>query len=138
MMGRKLAHIGLTVAACVMMAAGIARAQDPSDVRVGITYTPGYLPGLVMTPVESGGTLAVAAVQVDSILRRDLDYADRFQIVPVPDDLPTEGPVNYGLWNQLGAQPARRRVLRAQRGQGLLVAATRGFGLQDGGPPDLR
>jgi TolB protein len=103
MMGRKLATTGLTVAACVMMAASVARAQDPSDVRVGITYTPGYLPGLVMTPVESDGTLAAAAVQVDSILRRDLDYADRFQIVPVPDDLPTEGPLNYGLWNQLGA-----------------------------------
>jgi TolB protein len=89
--------------ACLVVSAGEARGQDPGDVRVGITYTPGYLPGLVMTPVEAQGALSANAAQVDSILRRDLDYADRFQIVPVPDDLPTDGPVNYGLWNQLGA-----------------------------------
>lgn len=78
-------------------------AQEPGDIRLGITYTPGYLPGLVMTQVEGGGALQASAARVDSILRRDLDYADRFQIIPVPEDLPTEGPVNYGLWNQLGA-----------------------------------
>ncbi len=103
MTGRKLATIGLVALTCVVVFAGIARAQDPGDVRVGITYTPGYLPGLVMTPVESGGSLGDFAAQVDSILRRDLDYADRFEIIPVPDDLPGDGPVNYGLWNQLGA-----------------------------------
>ena len=103
MTGRKLATAGLLVLTWTAVFAGVGRAQDPGDVRVGITYTPGYLPGLVMTPVESDGTLAGYAVQVDSILRRDLDYADRFEIIPVPEDLSTDGPVNYGLWNQLGA-----------------------------------
>ncbi|NNK48906.1 MAG: hypothetical protein HKP01_08550, partial [Gemmatimonadetes bacterium] len=103
MMGRKLASAGLAALTYAMVVAGSARAQDPGDVRVGITYTPGYLPGLVMTPVESAGGLGDYATQVDSILRRDLDYADRFQVIPVPDDLPMDGPVNYGLWNQLGA-----------------------------------
>lgn len=78
-------------------------AQDPGDVRVGITYTPGYLPGLVMTPVTAMAGLEATAAQTDTIIRRDLDYADRFQIIPVPDDLPARGPINYGLWNQLGA-----------------------------------
>jgi len=103
MMGRKPATWGLMVVALTVSLAGVARAQDPGDVRVGITYTPGYLPGLVMTPVESQGAMGELAARVDSVLRRDLDYADRFQIIPVPDDLPIEGPVNYGLWNQLGA-----------------------------------
>jgi TolB protein len=103
MTGRKQAILGLVTLACLVISAGEARAQDRGDVRVGITYTPGYLPGLVMTPVEAQGALSANAAQVDSILRRDLDYADRFQIVSVPDDLPTDGPVNYGLWNQLGA-----------------------------------
>lgn len=103
MTGQKQAMFALVTLACLVISAGDARAQDPGDVRVGITYTPGYLPGLVMTPVEAQGALSASAAQVDSILRRDLDYADRFQIVPVPDDLPTDGPVNYGLWNQLGA-----------------------------------
>jgi TolB protein len=103
MTGQKLASAVLLTLTFMVVQAGTARAQDPGDVRVGITYTPGYLPGLVMTPVESQGTLGTIATQVDSILRRDLDYADRFQIIPVPDDLSTAGPVNYGLWNQLGA-----------------------------------
>jgi len=103
MTGRKQARFGLVTLACLAISAGEARAQDPGDVRVGITYTPGYLPGLVMTPMEAQGALSANAAQVDSILRRDLDYADRFQIIPVPDDLPIDGPVNYGLWNQLGA-----------------------------------
>jgi len=103
MTGRKQAIFGLVALVCLVISAGEVRAQDPGDVRVGITYTPGYLPGLVMTPVEAQGAFSANAAQVDSILRRDLDYADRFQIVPVPDDLSTDGPVNYGLWNQLGA-----------------------------------
>ncbi len=103
MTGRKLFALGLAAAACLGPQVDAAHAQDPGDVRVGITYTPGYLPGLVMTPVESEGALASAAAQVDTIMRRDLDYADRFEIIAVPEDLPTEGPINYGLWNQLGA-----------------------------------
>jgi TolB protein len=103
MRGRKRFAAVVLVACSLSVVPGLARAQDPGDVRVGITYTPGYLPGLVMTPVESAGTMGEMAARVDSILRRDLDYADRFQILEVPDDLPTDGPVNYGLWNQLGA-----------------------------------
>jgi TolB protein len=87
----------------LLLQAGVVRAQDPGDVRVGITYSPGYLPGLVMTEVESQSGLGDMAARVDTILRRDLDYADRFQIIQIPEDLPTAGPVNYGLWNQLGA-----------------------------------
>ncbi len=101
-MGRKLSTAGGAVAS-MLIAVGPAWGQDPGDVRVGITYTPGYLPGLVMTAVESEGALSRFAVRVDSVIRRDLDYADRFQIIPVPEELPTEGRVNYGLWNQLGA-----------------------------------
>ena len=103
MTGQKLASAALLTLTLMTVQAGPIQAQDPGDVRVGITYTPGYLPGLVMTPVESQGGLGSVATQVDSILRRDLDYADRFQIIPVPEDLATGGPVNYGLWNQLGA-----------------------------------
>jgi len=77
--------------------------QEPGDVRIGITYTPGYLPGLVLTPVETAGDLGDAAARAEEILRRDLDFSDRFEMIPVPDDLGTGTAVNYGLWNQLGA-----------------------------------
>ncbi|MDT8436059.1 MAG: hypothetical protein RRA92_04820 [Gemmatimonadota bacterium] len=83
--------------------AGPLRAQEPGDVRIGITYTPGYLPGFVLAPVEETGGLAEIARASEEILRRDLDYSDRFELIAVPEDLGAGGPVNYGLWNQLGA-----------------------------------
>lgn len=102
-MGRKLRLTIAVLAAWAIIQASDAGGQEPGDVRVGITYTPGYLPGLVMTPVTAGTGLSGVAAGIDSIIRRDLDYSDRFQIIAVPEDLPLDGPVNYGLWNQLGA-----------------------------------
>lgn len=79
-------------------------AQDPGDVRIGITYKPGYMPGLVLTRVKSSDDrLAAVAAEVEEIMGRDLEYADRFEIIPVPDSLRVGSSVNYGLWNQLGA-----------------------------------
>lgn len=80
-----------------------APAQEPGDVRIGITYTPGYLPGLVVTPVESTEGLQDVAGRAEAILRQDLDFSDRFEIIAVPGDFRPTGDVNYGLWNQLGA-----------------------------------
>ncbi len=98
---RALASLGC--AALVVLAPGVAGAQEPGDVRIGITYTPGYLPGLVQTPVEADAGLAQVAAAADAILRQDLDFSDRFEMIPVPDDLGSGTAVNYGLWNQLGA-----------------------------------
>ncbi|MEJ2482432.1 MAG: hypothetical protein P8049_04780 [Gemmatimonadota bacterium] len=78
-------------------------AQEPGDVRIGITYTPGYLPGLVLTPVESADGLEEIARSADAILRQDLDFSDRFEMIEVPGDFRVGEAVNYGLWNQLGA-----------------------------------
>jgi TolB protein len=89
--------------AVLLIAAAALPAQDRGDVRLGITYTPGYQPGLVVTAVEAEATVADVAAAAEAILRVDLAYADRFEIIPVPDSLATAGAVNYALWNQLGA-----------------------------------
>lgn len=91
----------------LLVSPGIAAAQDttragPGDVRVGIQYTPGYLPRLVLPPVMAEEeALGAVAARVDSILRRDLDYSDRFDMMEVPDSVVVDGSVNYGLWDQL-------------------------------------
>ncbi len=94
--------LSVAVSALAIAAAGLP-AQDRGDVRLGITYTPGYQPGLVMTAVESDSTVSEVGSVAESILRTDLAYADRFEIIPVPDSLTSAGTVNYALWNQLGA-----------------------------------
>ena len=82
----------------------IAFGQDhPEVVRLGITYTPGYQPGLVITAVGHQTGMGEVARGAESILRADLLYADRFEIIPIPDSVGTSEGVNYALWNELGA-----------------------------------
>ncbi len=102
MRARPLVAVAATLAATLAAPPAVA-GQEPGDVRIGITYTPGYLPGLVLTPVDASGDLSDVAARAEEILRRDLDFSDRFEMIPVPDELGTGTAVNYGLWNQLGA-----------------------------------
>jgi TolB protein len=95
--------------ACCLTATS-ASAQDTTkgidNVRVILEYQPGIRPGLVVLP--GGSTLDSAR----AIVRRDLDYSDRFQIVEVGD--PGAGPtgrggaegggISYGIYKALGAQ----------------------------------
>jgi len=81
------------------------QAQDPApgSVRLGLEYQPGYVPALVVAPVQSVGGLDAVALEAGDILRTDLDLSDRFEVVPVPDSMRSAGPPNYELWNRLGA-----------------------------------
>jgi len=101
---RRVSAATVAIAAAALLGIpGVTAAQEPGDVRVGITYTPGYVPGLVMPPVAGDSSLNSLAVSVDSIVRRDLEYSDRFEMITAPDSLSASGTVNYALWNQLGA-----------------------------------
>lgn len=80
-----------------------ARDSIPTDVRVGILYQPSFRPGTVMPLIPAPAELRELADSVRRIILRDLDYSDRLQVMPVGEDLPVEGPINYGLWDELGA-----------------------------------
>lgn len=89
------------------------RAQDTSGVRVVLQYTPGSRPGLVIVP-------GAGLDSVRAILRRDLDYSDRFEVVVVPaaDDraragVSAGGTFNYALWKSFGASFALELIDRA-------------------------
>lgn len=75
----------LVLAALVLSASPPDRlsAQDTSfvdrGVRIGIVYRPGVRPGLVMLPRR-----AAAPDSVRTILLRDLDYSDRFELITLP------------------------------------------------------
>ncbi len=81
-------------------------AQDTTrveqGVRVGIGYDTGTRPGLVVLP-------GVGIDSVRAIVRRDLDFSDRFELIQVSDPGPTggtAGPINYGLYKTLHADYA--------------------------------
>ncbi|MBI3982388.1 MAG: PD40 domain-containing protein [Gemmatimonadetes bacterium] len=92
-------------------------------VRVGITYTPGLRPGMLV--MGSPGSVVLDSVR--AILQRDLDYSDRFEMIFLPGaeslmvamtapaprppsggaaSSGVDGFVNYGLFEALGADYA--------------------------------
>ncbi len=50
-------------------------------VRLGITYTPGMRPGMLVL----GGPRTAVLDSVRTILRRDLDFSDQFEIITLPE-----------------------------------------------------
>ncbi len=86
------------------LSAGVAVAQDSTKApREGVTvtlkYDRGVQPGLVMLP-------GPGLDSVRTIVRRDLDFSDRFQMIDLGPSPSTDGaaaPVNYGIYKTLGA-----------------------------------
>ena len=116
-----LAAALLAVLLAALVPSGAAPAQEPGEVRVGLTYRPGYLPALVLpTARAESGALEEAAARVDSILRRDLRFSDRFDMLEVPDSLDRSSNVRYELWNGLGAQWLVTAHLSGSAGEPLL------------------
>lgn len=97
------APLTLALAALLCAAASVAaRAQDtipPGGVRVGITYTPGTRPALVVARVLGPGFDSVR-----TILERDLDLSDQFEILgpPSPGARPGDPP-DFRLFRAIGA-----------------------------------
>ena len=85
----------------LLLAAAPLAAQDPIDrgVRVGITYTAGTRPRLVVLP-------GPGLDSVRAIIQRDLDYSDRFEVLTLApgDEAGGTATVNYTLFRTLGAE----------------------------------
>ena len=90
------------------LSVGRMAAQDTTrtidQVRIGVDYQPGVRPGLVVLP---GAGLDSAR----AIVRRDLDYSDRFEMVMLDDASATAsrggsegGGISYGIYKALGAE----------------------------------
>lgn len=75
--------------------------QLPTGVRLGMIYQTLQRPSLALRPFTADEELESMASQVGSILARDLDYSDRFEIFETPPQLES-GPVDYEEWDGLG------------------------------------
>ena len=89
----------LCVLLVLLLAAGPLSAQDTTQfregVRVGVDYVPGTRPGLVVLP-------GPGLDSVRAMVRRDLDYSDRFEMIQVDDAPP--GDAGAGPEQRVGAQ----------------------------------
>jgi TolB protein len=121
--------LSFTVALVFVACPHVAQAQDTippieQGVRLGITYTPGMRPGMLVL----GGPPIAMFDSVRTIIQRDLEFSDRFELIYLPggDSLvlgvrtaPVDGDadsgsgpslaepfVNYSLYAALGADYA--------------------------------
>lgn len=112
---RSAAVLGM---ALVLLAGGRAAAQE-EGVRLGLLYQPEYQPGLVILPLDARGADPEGAT-VQTILRQDLDYSDRFEIQAGAVGMQPGEPVNLALWKERGADLVLEGTLRPA-GDGLTL-----------------
>ena len=102
---RRPGALTLIAALAFLMRGAVAHAQDSSlTVRIGLTYSPGTKPGVLVLPVngEQGDS-------VRKILQRDLDFSDRANVIAgdaIMMDTSSDGSrgkFNYPLYARLGA-----------------------------------
>jgi TolB protein len=78
-------------------------AAQVEGVRLGLMYQPEYQPGLVVLPFSAADGFQTLAQPIHGIIRQDLDYSDRFELLSgAAGTLPGE-PVNLDLWKERGA-----------------------------------
>jgi len=97
---RRLLTALLTLSA---LASPLAAQQDttrPPGIRLITRYDPATRPALAVRPFSGPPALAGVLDSVTSIVRRDLEYADRFSLLQVPAAL-ASGAVDYRQWNAL-------------------------------------
>jgi TolB protein len=100
---REVLLAGVTALVCAATS-GLAQDTTSRGVRIGLTYSPGTKPGLLVLPVngEQGDS-------VRSILQRDFDFGDRINVIGSDSTFVVEAPdgsrgqFNYPLYARLGA-----------------------------------
>jgi TolB protein len=93
-----VAAAGLVVGLLSLASDGQAQqTSQPPGVNLSLVYRPGQKTGLLVLPITGawGDSLS-------TMLARDLDYSDRFTLVPTSSVAAPAGPANYGLYAKLG------------------------------------
>jgi TolB protein len=107
--------LAAAASAALLLPVGSASAQDTirRGVTIGLSYDPSSRPGVLVLPVA--GPLGDS---VRAIFQRDLDYSDRFTIVPIEAADPSSfraatpgAPLNYPLFARLGAAAVAQLTL---------------------------
>src|SRR5262245_1826852 len=82
----------------LLCAATQLNAQDTTRVPTGVRLSTRY--NVVKKPSVAVQPIAGAPGQVTDILKRDLDFSDRVDVVETPQTL-ASGAIDYGQWSSL-------------------------------------
>ena len=82
----------------LLLGAAQLSAQDTTRVPTGVKLRTTY--NVIKKPVVAVQPVAGGPAQVSDIIRRDLDFSDRVEVVETPQSLAT-GPINYSQWSSV-------------------------------------
>jgi TolB protein len=100
---RHLRFLLLTLALAAPLGAQQDTSRLPTGVRLGLTYQTLQRAKLAVRDFGSRPQDSVLAAQITGIVRRDLDYSDRFAMASfIPAALAGRGAVDFKAWNGLG------------------------------------
>lgn len=115
----------VTLAAALALVAGAAPSSpaaaqtDTAGVRLGLVYQNVYRPGFVVLPFAAGPGAEGAMTSVRQIVRRDLDFSNRFELREATGASAGE-PVNAALWKERGADWVLQGEVRPGAGGSVL------------------
>jgi TolB protein len=95
-----MARYGLSLLALLLLATPVMAQEPPPGVELATRYTVRHKIALAVRPFLAPASASQAAAQMHQIVQRDLDFSDRFTVMPVPQQL-AGGAVDYPAWNSL-------------------------------------
>jgi len=111
----------LGIALILGVVPGVLHGQDVEGVRLGLMYQTEYQPGLVVLPLNPGPGTDQLAQPLHTIIRQDLDFSDRFEMLSGgAGTIPGEA-VNLALWKERGADWVLDGELAPGRAGGTLL-----------------
>ncbi len=97
----QLRYLGALV--LILVLPGLLSAQEPEGVRLGLMYQPEYQPGFVVLPFAGQGGVDAVAAAATSIIRQDLEFSDRFEMLQGVVGTASGEAINLELWKERGA-----------------------------------
>lgn len=82
---------------------GVLAAQEPEGVRLGLMYQPEYQPGFVVLPFAAEGGVGSVTQASNSIVRQDLEFSNRFEMMQGAAGVEPGESINLALWKERGA-----------------------------------
>jgi TolB protein len=107
-----LPRLSFALFAAALSAAPLAAQRDTVGVRLRLTYQPQYTPGFVVLPFSGD------AEAVREIVRRDLEFSDRFELKDAPAGTRAGEAVDAARWRERGADWVLQGTLTPRAGGG--------------------
>ena len=126
-MTRRIFRIpAVLILACAAVAPARVAAQDPGapkGIELAARYQTRTQPLLAVRPFAAPVSLVGAAEELAGIVRRDLDYGDRFRIFETPSSM-ASGTIDYRAWNSVNVVYVVAGELSAGAAGGLTLRLT--------------